>query len=36
VAGTGDATYGHHSFFAAISGLVPWLGRKLPELRIVA
>jgi len=36
VSGTGDATYGNHSFFAAISGLRPWLGRKLPELRIVA
>ena len=36
VAGTGDATYGTHSFFAAVSGLTPWLERVLPGLRIVA
>jgi hypothetical protein len=36
VAGTGDTTYGTHSFFASVSGLTPWLSRVLPWLRIVA
>lgn len=36
VSGTGDTTYGTHSFFASISGLTPWLGRVLPGLRVVA
>lgn len=35
VAGTGDATYGSHSYFAAIAGLRPWLARVLPGLRFV-
>jgi hypothetical protein len=35
VAGTGDATYGTSSFFAAIPGIRPWLEDVLPELRFV-
>ena len=35
VSGTGETTYGEHSFFASISGLRPWLGRVLPGLRFV-